>query len=392
MSAPPSLLSFLTPAQAVFPSEEYDGFQLRWNNLVFRPAEFKYEGLGLLAIFVYIALYIFGKRVNENRAGKWQAVHYSSNWIDPLNWEALDGASDYFAYSTGRRGVHYAHTIFTMLPRHDIFQIIFQKLYGLRINVTFRWHDIFQIIFQKLYGLVDLQYAPQDEVLLDIKLRDKDGLNGEGKGFVWGVVAKKDMQALRKQRWDLSFTKTTDHAAVASTLSVMAEIADITDVLLKSVNGQKLAKLLNTPAVVKHFRYLLITDQPPERPESGPLLANQRERHLLLSLTVPEPSEAKDTVPLIKEIFSLVDAIDQKPGFKVETYKKLKKTRVELDAELTKEAEKEKRDEVEEKKAAEKRKAAEDRLARLSAAEQKKYEERERKKAAKKAQGKMVRK
>ncbi|MCL7660228.1 hypothetical protein M8360_33075, partial [Klebsiella pneumoniae] len=50
----------------------------------------------------------------------------------------------------------------------------------------------------------------------------------------------------------------------------------------------------------------------------GPLAANQRERHLLLSLAVPEPSEAKVTVPLVKEVFSLVDVIDQKPGFKVE--------------------------------------------------------------------------
>ncbi|CAE6523053.1 unnamed protein product [Rhizoctonia solani] len=375
MSVPPSLLSFLTPAPAVFPSEEYDGFQLRWKNVVFRPAEFKYEGFTLLAILVYIALYLFGKRANEQRAGRWFREHfpiYAEQFSRPANGSTLlsDGASDYFAYSTGRRGVHYAHTIFTMLPRHDIFQIIFQKL----------------------YGLVDLQYAPQDELLLDIKLRDKDGLNGEGKGFVWGVVAKKEMQALRKQRWDLSFTKTTDHAAVASTLSVMAEVADITDVLLKSTNGQRLATLLNTPAVVKHFRYLLITDQPSERPESGPLPADQRERHLLLSLAVPESSEAKDTVSFVKQVFSLVDMIDQKPGFKVETYKKLKKTRVELDAELAKEAEKEKRDEVEEKRAAEKRKAAEERLAKLSAAEQKKYEERERKKAAKKAQGKIVRK
>ncbi|KAG8691996.1 hypothetical protein FRC11_012342 [Ceratobasidium sp. 423] len=375
MSAPPSLLSFLTPAPAAFPSEEYDGFQLRWKNVVFRPAEFKYEGLTLLAILVYIALYIFGKRANEKRAGRWFGEHfptYAEQFSRPANGSTLlsDGASDYFAYSTGRRGVHYAHTIFTMLPRHDIFQVIFQRL----------------------YGLIDLQYAPQDEVLLDIKLRDKDGLNGEGKGFVWGVVAKKEMQALRKQRWDLSFTRTTDHMAVASTLSVMAEVADITDVLLKSSNGQRLATLLNTPAIVKHFRYLLITDQPSERPESGPLPANQRERHLLLSLAVPESNEAKDTVPLVKQVFSLVDVIDQKPGFKVETYKKLKKTRVELDAELAKEAEKEKRDEVEEKRAAEKRKAAEERLARLSAAEQKKYEERERKKAVKKAQGKIVRK
>lgn len=61
-----------------------------------------------------------------------------------------------------------------------------------------------------------------------------------------------------------------------------------------------------------------ITDQPSERPESGPVPTNQRERHLLLSLIVPEPSQSSDTVALVKEVFSLVDAIDQKPGFKVE--------------------------------------------------------------------------
>lgn len=55
-----------------------------------------------------------------------------------------------------------------------------------------------------------------------------------------------------------SFTKTTDNAAVAPTLSVMAEVADITDVMLKSAHGQRLATLLNTPSVVKHFKYLLV--------------------------------------------------------------------------------------------------------------------------------------
>ncbi|QRW01797.1 endoplasmic reticulum membrane protein [Ceratobasidium sp. AG-Ba] len=198
------------------------------------------------------------------------------------------------------------------------------------------------------------------------------GAGWRGKRLCLGCVAKNEMQALRKQRWDVSFTKTTDNAAVAPTLSVMAEVADITDVLLKSPSGQALAKVLNDPSVVKHLKYLLITDQPAERPENGPVPANQRERHLLLSLYVPEPSEATNTVPLLKEVFNLVDVVDQKAAFKIETHKKLKKTRADLDVELQKEAEKEKRDEAEEKKAAEKRKAAEERLARLSAAEQKK--------------------
>lgn len=38
----------------------------------------------------------------------------------------------------------------------------------------------------------------------------------------------------------------------------MAEVADITDVLLKSTTGQNLAALLRNPAVVKHFKYLLV--------------------------------------------------------------------------------------------------------------------------------------
>jgi hypothetical protein len=69
----PNILSFLTPSPALFPPEEYDGFQLRWKNIVFRPAEFLYEGLALVAIMSYFALYFYGKRLNEVRAGKWWA-------------------------------------------------------------------------------------------------------------------------------------------------------------------------------------------------------------------------------------------------------------------------------------------------------------------------------
>lgn len=86
MSAPPSILSLLTPSPAAFPSEEYDGFQLRWKNIVFRPAEFVYEGFGVLLIALYIALYLFGKRVNENRAGKWCVFLHCSEMAVSFKW------------------------------------------------------------------------------------------------------------------------------------------------------------------------------------------------------------------------------------------------------------------------------------------------------------------
>jgi hypothetical protein len=88
-----------------------------------------------------------------------------------------DGYSDFFAFSTGRRTIASLHTIFTLRPRHDLFQLGFQ----------FGW------------GLVDLLYTPKDEVTLDFKLH----ANVAVPEFVWALVAKGDANSIKKERWDL---------------------------------------------------------------------------------------------------------------------------------------------------------------------------------------------
>ena len=89
-----------------------------------------------------------------------------------------DGYSDFFAFSTGRRGVASLHTVFTLRPRHDFFQYAAQVL----------------------WGLVDLLYAPTDEVTLDFELHATGTSVPE---FVWGLVAKGEANSIRKERWDL---------------------------------------------------------------------------------------------------------------------------------------------------------------------------------------------
>jgi len=59
-----------------------------------------------------------------------------------------DGYSAILAISTGRQGVASLHTVFALRP----------------------WHDFFQLAAQVLWGLVNLLYAPTDDVTLDLKL------------------------------------------------------------------------------------------------------------------------------------------------------------------------------------------------------------------------------
>lgn len=88
-----------------------------------------------------------------------------------------DGHSDFFAFSTGRRTIASLHTIFTLRPRHDLFQLSFQVA----------------------RGLIDLLYTPKDDLTLDFKLH----ANVAVPEFVWALVTKGEANSIKKERWDL---------------------------------------------------------------------------------------------------------------------------------------------------------------------------------------------
>jgi hypothetical protein len=88
-----------------------------------------------------------------------------------------DGNSDFFNFSTGRRGVASLHTVFTLRPRHDLFQ----------------W------VFQTLMSFVDLHYQPRDEIELDFTLLPGTSVPD----FVWAIVSKSELLSIKQSRWDL---------------------------------------------------------------------------------------------------------------------------------------------------------------------------------------------
>lgn len=203
-----------------------------------------------------------------------------------------------------------------------------------------------------------------------------------------------------------TFTRTADHAALPPTLSVMTEWADVTDSLFKATSTFSLTKLLSDPTNLKYFKSLSVTDQPRERP-ALPLAPAEREKHVILCLTVPPIDKASETIPLVSAMFTFIEGLT-KVNLRPETRSKMKKLREDVDREIREEVVKEKKEEVIEDKKAAKRKAEQERVSRLSAAEQKKVFllvpgstlftiphqilDRERKRALKRSQGKVVRK
>jgi len=182
----------------------------------------------------------------------------------------------------------------------------------------------------------------------------------------------------------LTFTRTTELAQLPPSFAVMSEFADITESLLKQQSFLAFIKLLKDPAAAPYIRSLSITDQPRERPLDGPA---EKERHVILSLTLPPPGQAAVTVPLVQAVFGIVGDVERL-SLRPETRTKLKRVRDDLEKDLQADAKREQEEKVaedKESKKAAKRKVEEERLAKLSAADQQKATERERKRNLRKA-------
>lgn len=367
MSVLPKLLAGLTPPP-VNVQEEYDGLQWRWKIFVFRPAYFTNEVFMIGALVFYVLFWWYGSTKNKQVANKWLNVHFPlygqqfSKTETKYGRLTADGYSDFFSFCTGRRNISSLHTVFTFRPRHDFLQYVIQL--GRQV--------------------IDLQYRPADMLELDFTLTSGALLSD----FVFAVVSKDELVTIKDNRWDLTLTRTTENPGIPSTFSIMSEFPDITDNILKV-----LGPLINDEKIRPYFRSLSITDQPRDRP-NGPLLSEEREKHVILNLTIPPPSRSNDTLPFISGLFTFIDSLT-KVHLRPETKVKLRKIREELDKDLKADAEKDKKEELEQavqdRKAAKKR-AEEERISKLSAAEQRKYLEKEKKKSMRKAHSRVIQK
>ncbi|KAJ3908461.1 hypothetical protein F5879DRAFT_985567 [Lentinula edodes] len=359
-----NVLSRLTPPPFAAP-EEYDGLEYRWKLFVFRPAYFKNEVFLLGALLFYVAFFFVGQFVNAKKAEKWVSGYrdlLKRQFSNPdVNGLVRDGHSDFFTFSTGRRNVDSLHTIFRLKP----------------------YHDLAQTVFLTIWSLVDLQYSPINDLQLDFKLFS----SALPHDFVWAVVAKDELKNIKDSRWDLTFTKASENSNLPPNMSIMSELADVTEAIFKST---AILDALKDPKIAPYFRSLSVTDQPRERPSK----LSKPEKHVILSLVCPPSSHVDDLNGLVSALFPFIDSLT-KVSLRPETKTKLKKVRETFEKTLKVEAEQAKKEELEqarEDQKAARRKVEEERVSKLSAAEQQKILERERKRSIRKSQGKSVRK
>ncbi|KAH0839735.1 DUF1682-domain-containing protein [Lanmaoa asiatica] len=390
-----SLLALFSPPTPFLP-DEYTGTEFRWRFLVFRPALFVPQACLLLGVLLYLALALYGKRRNQRTANAlYSALHplLARNFSAPASSSGLisDGPTDFFVFSTGRRALASLHTVLSLVPRQDPLHLLFQSL----------------------WQFYDLRYHPRDHLSLDFLL-DPDTAAALP-DFIWAVVNKSELTTIKDNRWDLTFTRTTEHPSLPPAFSLMSEFADVSDALFKLhlSPSTTLPTLLASPPFLAHLRSLSIADQPHERPQSAASYAAQKHttKRVLLDINLPDSQRANDILPLVDAIFALVDLLAAgKVVLRPETRSKIRKAREDVEKEIKEEEIKEKKEEVAQDKMTAKRKAEQDRVAKLSAAEQKKVLvllshisftishpnrqllERTHKRAIRKSQGKVVRK
>lgn len=125
------------------------------------------------------------------------------------------------------------------------------------------------------------------------------------------------------------------------------EFADISETIFKEFGNFSLIKVLNDPKILPYLISLSITDQPAERP-TIPLHPEERERHVIVKLSIPSSSQVNDTKEFVTSIFQLVDIVGTKfaGALRPDTKSKLRKVREEIDKQLLIESTKEQKGEV----------------------------------------------
>ncbi|KAH6693705.1 hypothetical protein F5X68DRAFT_199562 [Plectosphaerella plurivora] len=352
--------------------------------------EFKMEGAIIAISLVVFLIHLVGASMNRKKAKKWAVAHapvlrseFASVGFNarptpdeaPAAEQSIREKSlfEFSSYATGRQNVAFVDVDLTLIKRFNPMISISEAV------ISFFWEsnptprDFMDATIFPFDGKESLSVpaAPGAH-----ELRSKDNKSTYD-GFVWAIVAKERMKQTREDRYDLSLTFTKDHAKLPNWLSVMSESAEITDLLL-------------TPEIIKaveeagdNFDYLIISDQPVEKPRTLEEANNSRKR-VFLRYGLPSNNDYSKLTPLFDYAVRLPDTLVSVGKLRPEITRKLNKVRDEQSSQLRKEADAL----VAEERAAERERAKkakrDQELASLDAKAQKKFLDKEREKEQKK--------
>jgi hypothetical protein len=252
-------------------------------------ADFQVEGLILGAILALVAAHVFGASMNRKKARKWIRAHgpvmaqefalvgfnelpaaaqgksgeelalalADSNAAqgDAALWEK--SLFEFASYATGRQNVAFLDVRLTLIKRFSPFLSVVEQVLGLVLDSYTSPSDTVDLVLYPFDGK-EATLAPQVPGTSELKGKEKSSFDG----FVWAVVNKEAMKKVRADRYDVSITFTKDNTKLPAWATVMAESAEITDLLLTP----ELVKAVESAGEL--FDYLIISDQPMEKPKT----------------------------------------------------------------------------------------------------------------------------
>ncbi|KAL2752466.1 hypothetical protein ACRALDRAFT_1072396 [Sodiomyces alcalophilus JCM 7366] len=349
--------------------------------------EFKVEGMIIGVCVVLFLVHLVGARLNRNRAKAWAKANgpllrrefASVGFSDrPAADSTADDADEvlkekslfqFASYATGRQNVAFVDVDLRLVKRFNPMATLSEMVLSFFWETMAAPQDVMDAVLYPFDGKESLTVPA---VPGTHELRGKEA-KSTFDGFVWAIVSKERMRELRDERYDLSITFTKDNSKLPNWVSVMSENAEITEQLL-------------TPELVKAveaagdaFEYLIISDQPMEKPRTVEEATAARKR-IFLRYTLPSNNDYTPLMPIFEEFTRLADRLVAQPKFRAEVMRKVNKVRDDMTAQLRKEAEaREAEERTQEREKAKKAKRDQE-LAALDAKQQKKYLEKEREK------------
>ncbi|KAI1125022.1 hypothetical protein F5Y10DRAFT_279807 [Nemania abortiva] len=362
----------------------------KWYNVHERHSlsEFRTEGVILSIIAIICTLHFIGSRLNRAKSKAWAKAHSpllasefslvgfsGSRLAEDESDKVLKEKSlfEYASYATGRQNVAFMDVKLSLMKRFNPMVLFPDFIISFLFESYPMPEDSMGATIYPFDGK-EAQIVPGIPGAAELRSKDSKSTYD---GFVWAIVNKNQMKQLREDRYDVSITFTKDHPKLPVWTTVMSESAEITSALLTDELVEAIKKAGDL------FDYLIITDQPVEKPTT--LDEAVPRKRIFLRYRLPSSNNYDDLLPIFSYFVRLPDQLASAAHFRTEVLRKVKSVRDENIKQIQKAAEEAAAEEraLERDKARKAKRDAE--LNALDAKAQKKYLEKEKEKEIRKA-------
>jgi hypothetical protein len=177
-------------------------------------------------------------------------------------------AQEFVTYATGRQNVAFTDVKLDLYKRYNpatlIVEFILSFLFESMRAPAERMEATSYVFDGREKDLVPAKTQQQLDAI-ESQARSKSSVYDQ---FVFAVVHKDLMRSVREDRYDISLTSTKDHASLPVWATTMSESAAVTDAVLTP----ELVRAIESAGDA--FEYLIITDQPLDKPQKSVSLAS----------------------------------------------------------------------------------------------------------------------